>query len=315
MENVTYEQPPNDVVMKNKYWQSSLLGIAVFGLTCIGTLVYFLLPPREDKSARLTAHVQDLGQKRAAVASSTVVSVEKNVSGITASGAVTIVKKSASPTFADALVQLSADDAKLIKAMNLKLNGLFEYQSIEELNWKRERGLPTLEQAIAISKKGPPLPFKPVELRQQPIDVQVAQLLQWALQDQTSLGATERNIAEGNHRVAAFYIMEQLDTPIPAYLISATFSPGTAAGRYQLITQAAEAAVLGDSTLAWRLSKQYFGKYPEFGDALSQLAAAESNAARARVGGICGVDRYTGNPETVRQMRVLRELARQKGEC
>ena len=121
--------------------------------------------------------------------------------------------------------------------------------------------------------------------------MQIAQLLLWALQDKAYFAKAEVSGESISYRVAAMCITEQLDTPIPAYLMTAEFSPDTAAGRYQLTTRAAEAAAFGDSTLAWRLSKQYFGKYPEFGDTVSQVAAAESNAARARVGGICGVDR------------------------
>jgi hypothetical protein len=241
-------------------------------------------------------------------------------------------------TFKDAVVKLNQADAVYIKSANTRLFGALDYHSLAELQWKLERGFPTIEEVLALRGKPAPPALNDDEAKL----LNANQLTQHFLHKALVMPKKTGTVDDIQLRYTWARQMENItldrDTPFPAYLRASILDMTNKSGQYALVRDAANAALNGDGGL---LSREIVEQLRElqnlrstldvetkdaigpklqhdiastnnFIDALSQISAAQSDMIDDQVSGC--VDRYTGNPrraEHARQ-RVQREGARCK---
>jgi hypothetical protein len=218
------------------------------------------------------------------------------------------------PTFAEALAKLSPADAEYIKAANKRLYGALDYHSIRELQWKLERGFPTIEQMLAL--RGQPVP---TTLNRKQVDLLPPQdAIKYFLQKAMAEPASS---SQGGQLADTWIdlmseITRRIDTPFPAYLRASITDAHTEWGQKNLVREAMFAVSFGDTVLASEINARLqeingygtLDTYP-----LEQLLFVMNRSANDQVIGC--LDRYTGNPRTVELGRQYAEQRRASGIC
>jgi hypothetical protein len=221
------------------------------------------------------------------------------------------VLPNAPPTLADAIAKLSAADAEYIKSVNTRLMGVLDYRSLAELQWKLERGLPSIEDVLAL--RGKPTPAKmgyeqlstltPRELSTHFLAHTLAQ------PGPDKWGEEHRYIDDG-----LVQLRRQMDTPLHAYLLASITSPTEVRNKGLLARFALEASLYGDPFLAESISEQLKAIDPETAAVAKQAYFASRATAFTRTMD-CANDRYTGNPRLVERQRRANEEAIAQGQC
>jgi hypothetical protein len=227
--------------------------------------------------------------------------------------AATAVAVKTPPTFAEALTKLSPAEVDFVKAANNRLYGALDYHSIRELQWKLERGFPSMEEVLAL--RGQPVP--PVLTNEQYSQLTLQQtikhFLQWTLAEQGRPGSDKEMDAVWMVRMSK--ITRALDTPFPAYLRASMADPRTAGGQANLMHQAMTAAAYGDSQLASEVVVRLneIDRDSPYVSSLHRIGAVASFVAIDQVNAC--FDRYTGNPRTAETLRQSAERHRAQANC
>jgi hypothetical protein len=240
-------------------------------------------------------------------------------------------------TFKDATAKLSAADAVYIKGANTKLLGALDYHSIAELQWKLERGFPTIEEVLALRGKPAPQPLTNDQAKLLGAKELTRHFLQMALTAEIKPGTPYNAQPHATWGLQMDNIMRERDTPFPAYLRASMVDITDKAGQSALVRDAASAALNGDGGLLsvelvgrlralqnerhnWDVDrKDAIGpKYQydlnstyNFIESIEQVGTSQRILIRDQVQGC--VDRYTGNPRVAENARDQR--AREGGHC
>jgi hypothetical protein len=240
-------------------------------------------------------------------------------------------------TFNDALAKLSPADAAYIKSVNTKLLGALDYHSIAELQWKLERGFPTIEEVLALRGKPAPQPLTNDQAKLLGAKELTRHFLQMALTAETKPDTTHDTQAHETWLEQMRNITAERDTPFPAYLRASMLDITDNLGKIYITDAAASAALNGDGgLLAFELmirasemrsqrrlrglatkdasgpADQYDPKAEEnFASSLEGIFRSQLLLMADQVQGC--VDRYTGNPRVAENARDQR--AREGGHC
>jgi hypothetical protein len=215
------------------------------------------------------------------------------------------------PTFADAVAKLSAADAEYIKSVNTRLMGLLDYRSLAELQWKLERGFPSIEDVLAL--RGKPTPAKiPYDQLSSltPRELSMHFLARTLAQPSPDKWGEEHGYIDDG----LAQLRQKMDTPLHAYLLASITSPTDARNKGLHARFALEAALYGDPFLAESISEQLKSTDPETAMTAKQAYFASRAIAFMRTMD-CANDRYTGNPRLVERQRRANEEAIAQGKC
>jgi hypothetical protein len=240
-------------------------------------------------------------------------------------------------TFKDATAKLSAADAVYIKGANTKLLGALEYHSIAELQWKLERGFPTIEEVLALRGKPAPQPLTNDQAKLLDARELTRHFLQMALTAEIKPDAEYDMRTHDTWQVQMRNITLERDTPFPAYLRASMLNVTDKAAQPRLLNDATNAGLNGDGGLLAREimlrasdlrhqrrlqtvktkdaispEDQYDPKSEEhFASSIAGLYLSQLFLMADQVQGC--VDRFTGNPRVAENARQQR--AREGGHC
>jgi hypothetical protein len=237
-------------------------------------------------------------------------------------------------TFKDATAKLSAADAVYIKGANTKLLGALDFHSIAELQWKLERGFPTIEEVLALRGKPAPQPLTNDQAKLLGAKELTRHFLQMALTAEIKPDAEYDTRTHDTWLVQMRNITLERDTPFPAYLRASMLNVTDKAAQSRLLNDATNAGLNGDGgLLAMELmlraarqrhlrglatkdasgpEDQYDPKSEEhFASSIAGLYLSQLFLMADQVQGC--VDRYTGNPRDAASAREQR--AREGGRC
>jgi hypothetical protein len=273
----------------------------------------------------------------AASAASPPMNLRSTPTGKQSTAAVLVAVSAGTPiTFNDAVAKLNQADAAYIKSANTRLYGALDYHSIAELQWKLERGFPTIAEVLALRGKPAPSLLSNDEAKLLSAQELTKYFLQRALTAPKKTGTPYDAQLHSTWGLQMDNITRERDTPFPAYLRASMVDITDKWGQSALVRDAASAALNGDGGL---LSREIVDRLRElqhqrgtwdvaakdaigpklnhdiastnnFMNALDEISFSQHVLINGQVSGC--VDRYTGNPrlaEYARQ-RVQREGSR-----
>jgi hypothetical protein len=209
-------------------------------------------------------------------------------------------------TFNEAILPMPAVDQEYLKSLNAKFFGLLDYKSLAELQWKQDRGLPTLQDLLSLRTKPSPRALSASEQKALSIKDLSLHLMHHAvvLSEKTPKPQEEvlYMLSGGNLAIA------KADAPLKAYLLVSTLDSSLKDAPEQFAKASLIALLNGDPTLANEIMSRYGRSNQAISEAAALIAFIANMQARSQISA-CNGDRYLGNP---RYVEVDRKIAREQ---
>ena len=209
-------------------------------------------------------------------------------------------------TFNEAILTMPVVDQEYLKSLNAKFFGLLDYTSLAELQWKQERGLPTLEDLLSLRTKPSPRALSESEQKALSIKDLSLHLMHHAvvLSEKTTKPQEEiiYMLSGGSLAIA------KADSPLQAYLMVSTLDSSRKDAPDQFAKASLIALLNGDPTLANEIMTRYGRSNQNISEAAAVIAVTANMQARRQISA-CNGDRYLGNP---RYIELNRKVAREQ---